>query len=169
VGTKPRDILAATDEVLFAITSLGILPEQPLEKLRKIAAMAIKEFQGDLRTILARPLQEAKKLLRKISSIGAPGAEKILLFSRSYPVLALDSNGLRVLLRLSFGEEKKNYSASYKSAQAAVQTQCKEDYEWLIRTHQLLRQHGQELCKRSQPQCEVYPLPKGYEYCQKRR
>jgi endonuclease-3 len=167
VGTKPQDILAAPDEVLFAITSLGILPDPCLEKLRKIAVMAIKDFQGDLHTILTQPFKKAKQLLQKFPSIGEPGAEKILLFSRSYPVLALDSNGLRALLRLGFGEEKKNYSASYKSAQTAVQTQCKEDYDWLIRAHQLLRQHGQELCKRSQPQCEACPLAKGCAYYQK--
>ncbi len=167
VGTKPQDILAAPEELLFAITSLGILPDQRIAKLREIATIAIKDFQGDLRTILARPWQEAKKFLKKFPSIGEPGAEKILLFSRSYPVLALDSNGLRVLLRLGFGEEKKNYSASYKSAQAAAQPQCKEDYNWLIRAHQLLRQHGQELCKRSQPQCEACALAKGCVYYQK--
>jgi endonuclease-3 len=169
VGTNPQEILAASDELLFAITSLGILPEQRIEKLRRIAAMAIKEFQGDLRTIFKQPVKEAKKLLQKFPSIGEPGAEKILLFSRRHSILALESNGLRVLLRLGFGEEKKNYSASYKSAQAAVQTQCKEDYDWLIRAHQLLRQHGQELCKRSRPQCEVCPLAKGCAYCRKQR
>ncbi|MGH7452586.1 MAG: hypothetical protein ACRENG_14660, partial [bacterium] len=111
VGTKPQQILAAPDELLFEIASLGILPEQRVEKLRKIAKIALEEFQGDLRAILKKPLREAKKSLQKFPSIGEPSAEKILLFSRSYPMLALDSNGLRVLLRLGFGEEKKNYSA----------------------------------------------------------
>ena len=37
---------------------------------------------------------------------GEPGAEKVLLFSGSAPVLALDSNALRVLLRLGFGLPK---------------------------------------------------------------
>ncbi len=160
VGVKPKQILAAPDELLFAITNAGILPEQRIEKLRKIAEIAVKHFQGDLRPILARPFKEAKKLLQKFPSIGEPGAEKILLFSRNHPIFALESNGLRVLLRLGFGEEKKNYAASYKSAQAAVQPQCKRDWDWLIRAHQLLRRHGQELCKRTRPQCEACPLAK---------
>jgi endonuclease-3 len=167
VGTKPQEILAAPDELLFAIAKIGILPEQRVEKLRKIAKIALEEFQGDLRAVLEKPFREAKNSLQKFPGIGEPGAEKILLFSHSHPILALESNGLRVLLRLGFGEEKKNYLASYKSAQAAVQTQCKEDCDWLIRAHQLLRQHGQELCKRSQPQCEACPLAKGCAYYQK--
>ncbi|MCI0699130.1 hypothetical protein L0337_44900 [candidate division KSB1 bacterium] len=167
VGVKPQQVLAAPDELLFAIAKIGILPEQRVEKLRRIATIAIKHFQGDLHTILLQPLKDAKKLLQKFPSIGEPGAEKILLFSWSHPILALESNGLRVLLRLGFGEEKKNYAASYKSAQAAVQPQCKKECDWLIRAHQLLRQHGQELCKRARPQCEACPLAKGCAYYQR--
>jgi endonuclease-3 len=169
VGTKPQQLLAAPDEALFEIASLGILPEQRVDKLRKIAQIAIKEFQGDFHGILQKPQREAQKALQKFPSLGEPGAEKILLFSRSYPILALESNGLRVLHRLGFGEEQKNYSASYKSAQAAVQSQLKKDYDWLIGAHQLLRQHGQELCKRNRPQCEACPLTKGCAYYQNLR
>ena len=46
--------------------------------------------------------------------IGEPGAEKILLFSGVLAVLALDSNGVRVLVRLGVGEERKSYAATYK-------------------------------------------------------
>src|SRR5439155_8731605 len=84
-------------------------------------------------------------------------AEKVLLFTRSYPVLGLDSNGLRVLLRLGFGEEKKNYSASYRSVREAIQDDLNDDYDWLIDAHLLLRQHGKELCKTSRPLCEKCP------------
>ena len=42
----------------------------------------------------------SEKALKRFPSIGDPGAEKILLFTRSYPVMALDSNGLRVLCRV---------------------------------------------------------------------
>src|ERR1039458_5911517 len=47
--------------------------------------------------------------------IGEPGAEKILMFSGVLGVLALESNGLRALVRLGFGEDRKSYSATYKS------------------------------------------------------
>lgn len=166
VGITPQQILAAPDELLLTITSLGIVAEQSAEKLRKIARIVMQEFKGDLRGVLERPLLEAKKLLQKFPSLGEKGAEKILLFSRRYPVLALESNGLRVLLRLGFGAEQKNFAASYKSAQAAVQAQLKTDYDWLISAHQLLRQHGKELCKTNRPKCEACPLTKGCQYFQ---
>ena len=159
VGLKPKQILEAPDYVLLEVATLGgMLPEQRVEKLRFIAALVLTEFAGDLRSVLKLPLPKAKKALKKFPGIGDPGAEKILLFAGVEPVLALESNGLRALLRLGFGQEQKNYSASYRSAQQAVQGQAPADCAGLTRAHQLLRQHGQELCRRSQPLCEQCPL-----------
>jgi endonuclease III len=124
----------------------------------------MNEFDGDVRSALKLPLPKARKALQKFPGIGEPGAEKILLFTRSYPVLGLESNGLRVLLRLGFGEEKKNYSASYRSVQEAIKDQLSDDYDWLMSTHILLRQHGRELCKTNRPLCGECPVRKGCAY-----
>jgi endonuclease III len=88
------------------------------------------------------------------------------MLTRSYPVLALESNGLRVLLRLGFAEEKKSYSASYRGVQEALKPQLLSNFDNVIAAHQLLRQHGQELCKRSQPLCEGSPLQQQCDYFQ---
>ena len=137
------------------------------EKLLSIAKIAFEEFDSDLRAVLKKPLPQAKKALKRFPSIGDPGAEKILLLTRSYPVMALDSNGLRVLCRVGFAEEQKNYSATYRLVQEAIQGQLPSDYDSLIRGHQLLRQHGQELCKRSKPRCTECPVREGCNYGRK--
>jgi endonuclease III len=93
IGTRPEQILAAHHSALAAIGKAGIPPDVSAEKLLTIAKIAYEEFDGDLRVILQKPLPLAKKALRKFPGIGDPGAEKILLFTRSYPVRALDSNG----------------------------------------------------------------------------
>ena len=93
------------------------------EKLLTIARIAYEEFDSDLRSVLKKPLPQAKKALKKFPGIGDPGAEKILLLTRSYPLMALDSNGLRVLCRVGFAEEQKNYSATYRSIQDAIREQ----------------------------------------------
>ena len=164
-GTKPHQIIAASKEDLLRVAKLsGIAPEQRAARLREIALIAATEFGGDLRNALKLPLAKAKQALRKFPGIGEPGADKILLFTRTHPVLALDSNGLRVLLRLGFGEEKKNYSATYRSVQEAISSEAPDDYDWLIRAHLLLRQHGKELCKTSRPLCEKCPVSKSCSY-----
>ncbi len=164
-GTKPHEILAASHENILRATNLGGMhPEGRVGRLREIALIAMNEFGGDLTQALKLPLPKAKQALRKFPGIGEPSAEKILLFARAYPVLGLDSNGLRVLLRLGFGEEKKNYTATYLSVREAVKDQLSEEYDWLINAHVLLRQHGKELCKTNAPVCEKCPVRRVCRY-----
>ena len=167
VGLSPTDILSAPTEQLVKITKLGgIHPELRAHRLKEIAQIVLNDFQGDLRNALKLPLRQAMKELKKFPSIADPGAEKILLFTKTYPVLALESNGLRVLLRLGFGEEHRNYSNSYASVREALQNYIGEDCDFLIRAHQLLRQHGKELCRTNNPACDACPLKKTCAYYQ---
>jgi endonuclease-3 len=166
IGTEPGQILSASDEALLEVTRHGTLADQFAKKLRRCAKIALEEFDGDLRPVLKLPFAKAKKALQRFPGIGEPGAEKILLFRRAYPVLALDSNGLRVLLRLGFGEEKKSYSTTYRLVQQAVEEGLDKDYSWLIQAHLLLRHHGLELCKRTKPECNKCPLAPDCEFYQ---
>jgi endonuclease-3 len=164
-GVKPAEILAASHEDILQATRLGGMhPEQRVSRLKEIALIAMNELGGDLRQVLKLALPKAKQALRKFPSIGEPSAEKILLFTRAYPVLGLDSNGLRVLVRLGFGEEKKNYTATYRAVSEAIKDQLEDDYDWLIGAHILLRQHGKELCKTNAPLCEKCPVRKSCAY-----
>ena len=156
IGTRPEQILKASQKQLEEITRMGgIVPELRAQRLRQIAELVHYIFKDDLEAELKKPLPQAKKSLKRFPTIGDPGAEKILLFAGAYPVLALESNGLRVLLRLGVAEEKKNYSASYRGVQQALAGQLPAKCDPLVAAHQLLRQHGQELCKRTRPLCEA--------------
>jgi len=164
-GTKPHQILAASDEEILKATRLGgMRAEERVSRLREIALIAMDEFDGDLKPVLKLPLAKAKQVLRTFPGIGEPGAEKILMFTRSRPVLSLDSNALRVLLRLGFGEEKKSYTATYRAVQDSVRDQLKNDYDWLISAYIVLRQHGKQLCKTTRPLCERCPVRKSCRY-----
>lgn len=167
-GLSPARIAAAQPETLYAVAKKGILAADRVERLREIAAIALEEFGGDVESVVRRPPKEALKALRKFPSIGAPGAEKILLFCGRLPVLALESNGLRVLLRLGYGREQKSYSASYASAQSAAQAELPAQCAPLVEAHQLLRRHGQEVCKRATPLCDRCTVSKDCAYFQGR-
>jgi len=167
VGLKPRDILSAKPAALLEIAKLGgMRPEVRVERWLRIAHIVAIEFDGYLDGVLRLPIARAKKALQKFPCIGEPGAEKILLFSKSYAVLSLDSNGLRVLVRFGFGQEQKNYSATYRSVREAVASQIPDKCAPLIEAHQLLRQHGMEHCKYSAPICRGCPLTDGCRYYQ---
>jgi endonuclease III len=161
VGTTPEEILSAPRDRLREVIRRGIVPEQSVEKVCECAQLAVHEFAGDLQCILKMPVAKAKKALKKFPGIGDPGAEKILLFCHKLPVLALESNGLRVLVRLGFAAEHKNYSTMYQKVREAVEDQIPSGFPWLIEAHLLLRRHGQELCRRTRPRCQECPLAAG--------
>jgi endonuclease III len=158
VGTQPGQILAASDETLATVAAQGILPEHQAGKLKTIARIALEDFGGDLELLRAQPVKQAKKALKRFPSIGEGGAERILLLGRSHAVLGLDSNGVRVLTRLGLVHEAKSYAATYRAVQSFVEPYLSHGYPWLIRAHQLVRQHGQELCRRTTPHCSRCPL-----------
>jgi endonuclease-3 len=169
IGTRPEKILGASAAQLLPVTRAGILAADRVERIREVAAIALDEFGGDLTGALDEEPERARRALKRFPGIGDPGADRILLFSRRQKVLALDSNGLRVLLRLGFGTEASSYAASYRSAQEATRSQWPPDSGALIRAHQLLRLHGQEICKRSHPLCERCPVTRHCAYFRSRR
>lgn len=160
VGFSPQAILAAPSGVLREVTRAGgaIAFEQRAERLRTAASLVVDEFGGDLSTALRLPARKAVHALRRFPMIGEPGAEKILLLCGSVPVLALDSNGLRVLVRLGFAEEGASYAATYKAVRLAVADQLPRDTSLLTAAHLLLRLHGRQLCVANSPDCPVCPL-----------
>lgn len=159
VGTSPAEILKAKPEKLLAATRLGgIVPELRAQRLRQCAEIVQVLLKGKLNAALDESLLQARKTLRRFPTIGEPGAEKILMFAGKYPVLGLESNGLRVMLRLGFAPEQKDYARSYRAVQNAIAGQLPKDCKSLVVAHQLLRKHGQELCKRSRPACDECPL-----------
>ena len=159
VGIDPRAILKTPESRLTdVIRDGGMQPSRRAEKLRTTARLVIDDFEGDLDAVLKLPEQQARRALRKFPGIGEPGADKILMLTRTRQILALESNGLRCLVRLGFGEDAANYANAYRSVQQAIANEIDPNFDWLIAAHQLLRQHGQVLCKRSAPECNACPL-----------
>jgi endonuclease III len=169
IGTDPAWILAIPDEALLEVTRHGIMPEAFAEKLRECAKILLEQFDGDLRHVLDLPVPKAKNALRKFPGIGEPGAEKILLFTRTVPVLALESNGLNVLLRIGFGEEKKSYATTYRLVQQAAVEGLDPDCSLFIKAHLLLRRHGQTVCRRTEPLCDQCLVAPDCEYDRRRQ
>jgi endonuclease-3 len=158
-GLTPGGILGLPREDLSEIARLGgMLPERRFEKLLSIAETVQERFDGDLEAARRLPLAKARRAMKAFPGIGDPGADKILLFTQTHPLPALESNGVRVLVRRGLAEEAKGYAATYRSAVAALAPYADEGCAWLMRAHDLLRAHGQALCKHNEPLCEACPL-----------
>jgi hypothetical protein len=140
VGLVPEQILAASEHVLLGIV-VGARPAERAARLRRCAELAI-----------------AGAPWRDYPGIGAPGVDRIDLLTGSRAVLALDAGGMRVLTRLGFGDPTRSYAASYRLAQANASASLPATVPARQRAYQLLRRHGQTICRRRDPACRDCPI-----------
>jgi endonuclease-3 len=166
VGLSAAAIHGASDELLLTLARRGgMRPETRVFRWREIARITLSQFAGDLNSILQKPYAEASKALKQFPTIGDPGAEKILLLcGMSSSGLPLESNGLRVLVRLGYGRLQKSYGATYRSVQGDLAPELPASPERLLQAHLLLRLHGKILCKDKSPLCHQCPLSGHCEY-----
>ncbi len=158
-GTTPDDILRATKRQLTAaIAKGGGLPAQRADRVRRAAELAsqIEARAGvSLDQLVKRDPLAGKLALKKLPGLGEPGAEKIVTFAGGHRALPLDSNGLRVLLRLGFAPDRGGSAVTQAAVQDALAEQLPKDP---IDAHLLLRTHGVVTCKRTRPLCPQCPL-----------
>jgi endonuclease III len=159
VGIEPQQLLAARPaKIADALKAGGMVPELRAERLKEIAMRVKDEFGGDLRSALAGPLAKVRKTLKSFPGIADPGADRILLFAGIAPLAAVPSNCIHALIRILQGPEGENYSASYREAQRAIAAEVPEKFDARMRAYLLLKTHGQQTCKRTNPKCEECPV-----------
>ena len=119
-----------------------------------------------LKAISARHDQtrEARKILKSFPNIADPGADRILLFAGIAPIAAVPSNTPHVLVRILAGRERENYSVNYRESQSAIDDAVEPRFDARRRAYLLIKVHGQEICKRTNPKCDVCPLRKDCAY-----
>jgi endonuclease III len=165
VGLAAEDLAKASAKSLLEVARIGGMhPERRVDKLREIAELAIEAGGGRLEKVLDLEAKAARKVLKRFPGIGDPGADKILLFCGASTEMSLESNGLRVAVRLGYGEEAKSYATTYGSAITALEPELERKSARRVRAYELLRTHGQVLCKRSAPDCDACPITKSCRY-----
>jgi endonuclease III len=159
VGVTPEALLAASPETLAAALKVGgMVPELRALRLKEIAMRVQDQFAGDLRSALLGPVDKARKELKKFPNIADPGADRILLFAHIAPIAAVPSNCPHVLVRILLGRERENYGVNYREAQEAIESQTAAAFDARTLAYLLLKQHGQETCKRTNPKCDQCPV-----------
>ena len=160
VGTKPESIMAAPAATLRLVTRAGgaIGADLRAKRIRFIAERALERWDGDLWPVIKLPYEDAVRELMRYPAIGRPGAERILLLTGAYRPLALESNGVRVLLRLGYGRDMGRYDKTYTSVQSAAAQEIAARGADRISAHYALRTHGQDLCRRANPLCARCPV-----------
>jgi len=168
VGMDAQSIWKADQAVLMPLAKMGgMRPETRVFRWREIARITISQFDGNLDTILKLPYEKARRALNQFPNIGQPGSEKILMMCGMSAGLPLESNGLRVLERVGYGRAQKNYGATYRSVQDAIEGQIPHDSVALTQAHMLLRYHGKTVCRNNGPLCVECTLAPDCAYAAK--
>ena len=163
IGIEPERILKATQTKLAeALKAGGMVPELRAMHVQQIAEGVMKEFEGDLRQGLKGDVSELRKRLKRFPGIADPGADRILLFAKIKAIAAVPSNCPQVLVRIQLGLEREDYGVSYREAQSLISGEVPEKFVPRQRAYLLLKQHGQSICKRSNPKCSECVL---IEHC----
>jgi endonuclease III len=159
VDITPMALLKAPQQTLSsALRAGGMVPDLRALRLKEIAMRVQDEFGGDLRMGLTGAFSEVRKTLKTFPGIADPGADRILLFAGIKPIAAVPSNCTQVLPRIIHGHENENYVASYREAQQLLSIQLAETFDSRTRAYQLLKRHGQDICKRAKPKCGTCPV-----------
>jgi endonuclease III len=131
-------------------------------------ASAVKERLRGGNELEGKGLRAVKKVLQEFCTIGEPSAEKILLFAGIVPVAAVPSACVAVPIRLFVGQEGKGYAADYRVAREILAGGLPDNFKSRQRAYLLLKRHGQEICKRSAPKCEICPVTAECAYLQRK-
>ena len=164
IGLEPDRLLAAEpSQLALALKPGGMVPELRAMRLKEIAARIQNEFGGDLIAALkGLSIPKARAALGKFPNIAGPGADRILLFAGLSPVAAVPSNCPHVLVRIYRrqlpGHEGENYGRDYTLAQEIIAAEVPATLDARARAYLLLKCHGQQLCKRSNPRCSSCPV-----------
>jgi len=166
VGVGAAELAAARSATLArALKAGGMVPELRAARIKSIARSVLEDYAGDLRAALAAVAgDQARKLLKKFPGVGAPGADRILLFAGLAPVAAVPSGSPYVLVRIESGREGAKYAATYREAQQLIETQSSATLAARSRAYLLLQRHARELCKARNPKCGECPLSGSCRY-----
>ncbi len=160
IGVEPDRLLAANPSKLtLALKPGGMAPELRAMRLKEIAERVLKEFGGDLqRALTGMSISKARAALKKFPNIADPGVDRILLFAGISSVAAVPSNCPQVLVRIEIGKEGDNYGRQYADAQRIIAAEVPAKFDARMRAYLLLKRHGQQLCKRTNPKCRACPV-----------
>jgi endonuclease-3 len=159
-GGDPERIAGMKREVLAALITAdgGMQPAMRADKLQRAADLALDIGPAELARLCKTDPTRARHFLKKFPGVADPGADRILMVAGSAETLGLESNGVRVLLRLGFGEAASDYTRTYRAVSRAVEDELPETVAGRIEAHHLLKQHGKTLCRTAAPLCRECPL-----------
>ncbi len=161
VGIDPKSIAEADLESIKESIKVAGLYNAKSIRIKEIARIIMKKYDGNLSKVLNLPLEDARKELLKLPGVGFKTADVILLFAANKPVFPVDTHIMRISRRLGIVKGKINYENIRHTWEKALPRN-----KYAV-AHILLIMFGREICKGGKPLCDKCPIARFCEFYKK--
>lgn len=149
---RPEVLASAKERDIAASIRPAGLYNMKAPRIKKIAQILLKNYDGKLDDILRLPETEARKHLLELPGVGFKTADVLLAFVAGREVLPVDTHIARVAKRIGV----VGYKAGYEEIRSAVESFVSPGKRG--RTHLALIKFGRRICRARKPLCPRCPI-----------
>lgn len=124
------------------------------KRLKEFLNFLFKNYNGSLKKMFSRPLENLRKEILAVRGIGPETADSILLYAGGLPVFVVDAYTKRIFSR----QKLLNEEADYHTVQKIFTENLKKDVRLYNEYHALIVRLGKDFCKKTKPKCEICPI-----------
>ena len=161
IGVDPWKLKNTNLDKISKLIRVAGLHFTKAKAIRKLSEIVIEKFGGDIKRVLTKDLETARKELTALPRVGKKTADVLLLMLANKPVLPIDTHISRVALRLGISDRK-----DYDSVQLSLMEILEN--ENLLEVHLYLIAFGRKICKARKPLCSKCPLNSVCKYYKSR-
>jgi endonuclease-3 len=148
----PEVLTKAKEKDIEECLKVAGLYRNKAKTMKRVSKTILERYQGDLKSILSLPIEEARETLMQFPGVGPKTADVVLLFCAKQNTIPVDTHVNRVSKRLGLAPAKGNYEAVRRALQSIYDP---KDY---LPVHVLLILHGRKYCKARVPLCKECPI-----------
>jgi endonuclease-3 len=148
----PEALTKAKEKDIEECLKVAGLYRNKAKTIKRVSKTILERYQGDLKSILSPPIEEARETLMQFPGVGPKTADVVLLFCAKQNTIPVDTHVNRVSKRLGLAPAKGNYEAVRRALQSIYDP---KDY---LAVHVLLILHGKKYCKARVPLCKECPI-----------
>jgi endonuclease-3 len=149
----PETLAKAYVEQLEASLKVAGLYRNKAKTIKKVSRIVVEKYHSDLKQVLSKPVDEARRELMLLPGVGPKTADVVLLFAAKKATVPVDTHVNRVSRRLGLAPANgSDYEVVRESLQSLYDPR---DY---LAIHVLLISHGRKFCKARLPSCDACPL-----------
>ena len=151
--------LADVQDIERVIKQAGLY-ETKARSISAVASEILEKYEGDTWSFIGGSYQSARERLQKVLGIGPKTADVVLLFSRDFEIIPVDTHVFRVSRRIGLAPQKGGYDAVKMALEDEIPPGKRKF------AHLALIELGREICVARGPQHWECPLTDVCDYYQ---